>query len=150
MCRVSQMRLGRKWCWEGTVCSSKETLSVLSAAWRGRWSAAVPKLRALALQQSQQHMDVPVYAQFVAYYGNAPDWLDQFTRAVLSGTGAFSSYSDGARAELVEKTLINTLLPLASLTALHEARVLARDGFRADGQVSHPPAARALPERSGR
>lgn len=99
----------------------------------------MPKLRALTIQQSLQHMDVPVYAQFAAYYGNQPDFLDVFARRALDGNGPFAAASDGARAEAAEKTVINSLLPLASLVALYEARSMARDGHTADGQVRTTP-----------
>lgn len=95
----------------------------------------MPKLRALTMQQSLQHMGVPVYAQFAAYYGNQPDFVDAFARHALDGDGPFAAASDGARAEAAEKTIVNSLMPLASLVALYEARLMARDGHTADGQV---------------
>ena len=57
-----------------------------------------------------------------------------------------------ARAEAMEKTIVNSLLPLASLVALYEARLMARDGHTADGQVTVriPPQMRVAPgERVG-
>ena len=75
-------------------------------------------------------------SEFAAYYGSG-DYLDTFALAALDGTGVWAAAGDGARAEAVEKTVLNALLVQVTLAHLNNAMTEAAAGLLTDNDAAH-------------